>query len=108
MVLAKGSYVHILLHVPEGQSLTGRTSRWVKLATGRRLLAKGMVNTRPIPQGSTYLMATLHYVLKGASAEVRAVLGVTRKGSGGLILGKRCGGTLNIWGRPFPPLGPQG
>lgn len=96
---SKGSHVHILLHVPEGVNLGSRTRRWVELATSRSY-KRGVVRTRTLPRGEAYgvnLNNVLTYMLKGASAETAATLNLPRQIPGGVVIGKRCGGTQNIW-----------
>ncbi len=98
----KGSHVHILLHVPEGATLGQRTRRWVALATGSRY-RPGVVKTRSLPRGEAYrvnLDSVLAYMLKGRSPEAAALLDLPRHEPGGLVIGKRCGGTQNVWAPP--------
>ncbi|OYU33333.1 MAG: hypothetical protein CFE35_20510 [Novosphingobium sp. PASSN1] len=101
----KGGHVHILLHLPAGLGLRGRTAHWVRLAGGERSARVSRV--RSIGRGLTsadnggehYQQnagAVLAYILKGADAETGATLGLTRHGERGLIIGKRCGRTQNI------------
>jgi hypothetical protein len=101
----KGGHVHILLHLPEGLELRGRTAQWVRLAGGKVTL--GVSVMRSI--GGTIKAAgrddahyrknadvVRNYLLKGADAETGAALGLARYGERGLIVGKRCGRTQNI------------
>ena len=96
--VTKGTHVHILLHVPDGLSLRGRTKRWVFIAFGSRRAR--IVRTRKLPSGLAYIAnldTVLAYLLKGASPHAATVLGLTYTEPGGVIIGKRCGGSQNIW-----------
>lgn len=101
----KGGHVHILMHLPARIDLRGKTRRWVRLAGGKNTTRVSRV--RPI--GGSLQCAdsdsehyrhsvgkVLSYVLKGASRDVGAALGLERCGERGLIVGKRCGRTQNV------------
>lgn len=99
----KGSHLHILAHIPTGRQLSGvRSRRWIERIAGQPY-KRGIIRTRGIagagePSGDLYaanLRAVLSYVLKGASEEAAAVLGIGRE-PGGTITGKRCGTSRNI------------
>lgn len=104
----KGSHVHILLHVPAGATWTGwRLRRWLVHVTGVPYSA-GAIRTERI--GGTVraalvvpehyranLMAVVSYVLKGASSNTVAALGLsTAREPGGAIIGKRAGWSQNV------------
>ena len=102
---AKGAHVHILLHLPDGMSLHGRTRRWLRLAG---LVPRARVSkVRTI--GRKLNMATVNpalytantgrvraYQFKGASEQAGSELFLARFGEGGRVIGKRCGWTQNI------------
>lgn len=103
----KGGHVHILLHLPPGCILRGRTAKWVRLAGGNvtarvsRVRVIGGTLNASGSGGAHYranLEAVLFYVLKGSSRETSEELGLPRHGDGGLIIGKRCGRTQNLGG----------
>ena len=102
----KGEHVHILLHLPAGMRLQGRTRRWIEAAGGRwrrgvskvrtvgRALAKveGNSKTHRIANAAN----VVRYMLKAASVQTGERLALTKAGRGGSIVGKRCGWTQNI------------
>lgn len=103
----KGAHVHILLHLPDGMTLRGKTRRWLKLA-GCAFPARARVSKvrtiggslsaaerNPVKYGiNTGIVRA--YQLKGISAEAGAAMFLPRVGEGGPIMGKRCGWTQNI------------
>lgn len=101
----KGGHVHILMHLPAGLGLRGRTRKWVGLAGGE--CRKGVSVVRSIGGalisadigGEHYRHnagAVLAYVLKGAGRAAGEALGLPQLGEAGLVVGKRCGRTQNI------------
>lgn len=102
----KGGHVHILLHLPADLTLRGHTRRWVRLAGGT--CRDGVSRVRAIAgrvsaaeSGGEHYAANVgkvrQYLLKGATDDVRAALGLERlPGEQGEIVGKRCGTTRNI------------
>lgn len=101
----KGGHVHILMRLPPGCNLTGRTRKWVRLAGGD--YDKGVSFVRTVgaslkaakAQDASYranAAVVLAYVLKGAAIDAGEALGLEGCGKGGLIVGKRCGFTANI------------
>lgn len=104
----KGGHVHILLHLPRGLTMNGRTRKWIGLAGGR--CRDKVSHIRPIggrlisaDNGGEHYRANADkvrdYLLKGASLEAGEALGLAGAGQGGLVNGKRCGRTQNIGGR---------
>jgi len=102
----KGGHVHILMHLPADLPLTGRTRKWVGLAGGVCMHGVSLVRSVAgcliaADNGGEHYALNLgvvrDYLLKGASGETRAVLGLVRfPGVQGEVLGKRCGWTQNI------------
>ncbi len=101
----KGGHVHILMHLPPGRTLRGRTSKWVRLAggTSRAKVSKvvsiggAMISADMRSEHYRHNLATvLAYVLKGADREAGEAIALPRSGEGGLIIGKRCGWSQNI------------
>jgi hypothetical protein len=106
---AKGEHVHILLSVPPNKigSFNRMQRGWFKkIGAAWRV---GVYRTRPIGgshklafnQASTdlyqqALTGALHYLLKGADAQARAAYGISKRGDGGELRGKRCSTTQNI------------
>lgn len=101
----KGGHVHILLHLPAGLSLKGRTRLWVRLAGGA--CRKGVSHIRAVAgrlgaaeSGGEHYAANVatvrDYLMKGAHPDARQALGLDREAEGGAIVGKRCGWTQNI------------
>jgi len=102
----KGEHVHILLHLPDGMSLRNRTRRWIVTAGGR--YRTGVSKVTPIGGwvskvgGSSKRRQVanaenvVRYMMKAASGEIGALLGLTRYSAGGAIVGKRCGWTKAI------------
>lgn len=105
----KGEHVHILLSVPPPilSSFTRMQRGWFrKIGAAWK---RGVYLSRPIggshkvafteASTSLYLQAltgALHYLLKGADAKARAAHGISKRGNGGELWGKRCGTTENI------------
>lgn len=102
----KGEHVHILLHLPAAMRLHGRTRRWIETAGG--IWQPGVSRVRIIGGRLPKLERNRHarlavnaanvtrYLLKSASIDAGARLGLSRAGRGGEIIGKRCGWTQNI------------
>ena len=101
----KGGHVHILIHLPVGLSLRGRSRLWVRLAGGRCVAKVSRV--RPIAgrvaaadaDSEHYrhnVSIVRKYVLKNVEDSVGEILGLTLKGQSGVVVGKRCGWTQNI------------
>lgn len=102
----KGAHVHILLHIPAGLTLRTRTRAWIKVAGGKlnRRVSKvatigGLLATAN-PDSERYrpnAENVLTYLLKAADGDTAAALGLSRCGEAGPVIGKRAGGTQNIW-----------
>ena len=105
----KGGHVHILLHLPAGLSLRGRTRKWIELAGGT---CREGVSCVKIIAGSKIVgfngdaalyranvAAVRNYLLKGATVTAGRTLGLARYGERGSVVGKRCGWTQNISAR---------
>ena len=101
----KGGHVHILMHLPIGADLTGRTRRWVNLAGGKcrskvsRVRSIGGSLATAESGGQHYrnnAQVVQQYILKGASRDAGEALDLPRYGERGHIVGKRCGRTQNI------------
>ena len=105
----KGEHVHILLSVPPPilRSFTRMQRGWFKKIGAA--WKRGVYLSRPI--GSSHKLAfseagsdlykqaltgALHYLLKGADAQARAIHGISKCGDGGELWGKRCSTTENI------------
>lgn len=99
----KGSHLHVLAYFPESRKWNGWIARrWVERITGNPYV-QGAFLSEPIagarqPDSALYvenLQTVLAYVLKGASPDVAASLGIDHE-FGGRIIGKRCGMSRNI------------
>lgn len=101
----KGGHVHILMHLPLGLSLRGRSRLWVRLAGGR--CAAKVSRVRPIAgrvsaaeSGGAHYRHNVgnvrRYLLKNVDLDAGARLGLQRCGDSGFVIGKRCGWTQNI------------
>jgi hypothetical protein len=99
----KGSHLHILASFPQSRKWNGWIARrWVERITGNPYKS-GVVLSEPIvgarqPDSALYaanLQTVLAYILKGASPDVAASLGLDHE-FGGRIIGKRCGTSRNI------------
>lgn len=103
----KGRHVHILMHLPPDLADPfNRCQRGWLQACGASW-RKGVILSRPIglslchalSGGADYernLTKTLGYALKGASQQAREALGIIECEPGGLVVGKRCGVSVNI------------
>lgn len=100
----KGGHVHILMHLPPGRTLRGRTGKWIRLAggTSRAKVSKvvsiggALLSADMRSEHYRHNVATvLAYVLKGADRDTGEALSLPRSGEGGLIIGKRCGWSQN-------------
>lgn len=102
----KGDHVHILAHVPDGQSM-GRLQRgWIKRITGGSY-RQGVVRTARVAGTANAfysapehyhanLRAVAEYVLKGGHGATATALGLGRWGEGGRVFGQRCGMSRNL------------
>ena len=105
----KGEHVHILLHLPAGMRLHGRTRRWIEAAGGRwqrgvsKVRTVGARSTKVEENSKAHRIANaanvVRYLLKAASVKTGERLALTRAGRGGRIVGKRCGWTQNVGSR---------
>jgi hypothetical protein len=100
-----GGHVHILMHIPVGLSLKGRTRKWIELSGGRcvrkvsRIRTIGSSLLAAEGGGSHYkLNAQIvnFYLLKSASKMAGQSLNLPLFGRGGMIIGKRCGYSQNL------------
>lgn len=103
---SKGDHVHILAHIPKGQSIGRLQLRWIKRITGRTY-RKGVIKTARVggtanasiasPEHyNVNLLYVAEYVLKGGSKAISEALALGRWGDGGRIVGKRCGISRNL------------
>lgn len=104
---AKGSHVHILMHIPSGAPWTyWRSRHWLERVTGKPY-RKGVIHTARIAgtvkactmapeRYLSNLAAVVGYVIKGASERAAKALDLERRACGGLIIGKRMGWSQNI------------
>lgn len=101
----KGGHVHILLHLPPGLSLKGRTRKWIGVAGGR--CVRRVSRVRPVAgsvsaatHGGAYYRQNVgnvrRYLLKNVEETMGVRLGLILRGQSGLVIGKRCGWTQNI------------
>lgn len=104
---AKGSHVHILLHLPASATWSGwRNRRWLERIAGKPYRA-GIIRTARI--GGTAraaalapavyqanLAAVVGYVLKSACPAAARALGLERLEAGGSVIGKRAATSQNI------------
>lgn len=104
----KGGHVHILMHLPAGLSLKGRTRKWIRLSGGDCRV--GVSHIRSIggtlaaaeTGGDVYQLnadIVRNYLLKYTDRETADALGLPLYGWTGAIIGKRCGWTQNIGAR---------
>lgn len=103
----KGEHAHILLHLPPGMSLRNRTRRWIIAAGGkyRKGVSKVTIIGGRLSKigenrgGHTARNAenVVRYILKAGKTETGERLGLARSGEGGVIMGKRCGWTRNLY-----------
>ncbi len=100
-----GGHVHILLHLPAGLSLKGRTRKWIELAGGRCVRKVSRIRTiagslqaadRGGPHYDCNVQIVRNYQLKGGDDEAGQGLGLLSFGRSGMIIGKRCGHSQNI------------
>lgn len=103
---AKGSHVHILLHLPAGTRIGTMQQRWLRSTTGKPYSAStiktariggtaGAAHSAPAAYRAN-LAAVVAYVLKGASQAAARKLGLNRLEAGGRIMGKRAATSQNI------------
>lgn len=104
----KGGHCHLLAHVPADlvPVVTALQRGWLRRITGQPYRAR-VIRSKPIggrlgleagnpDLHAINLVATLAYVLKGASPEVASQFGLERLEPGGRVIGKRCGTSQNI------------
>lgn len=100
-----GGHVHILLHLPAGLSLKGRTRKWIGLAGGRCVRKVSRIRTiagslqaadRGGPHYDCNVQIVRNYLLKGGDDEAGQGLGLLSFGRSGMVIGKRCGHSQNI------------
>ena len=102
----KGEHVHILLHLPAAMRLHGRTRRWIEAAGGTWQAGVSQVRIiggRLLPEfqkaserHAANAANVVRYFLKAGNRQTGERLGLTRAGTGGCIVGKRCGWSQNI------------
>ncbi len=101
----KGGHVHILMHLPSGLSLVGKSRRWVRCAGGTyrarvsriRSIGGALISGNKGGEHYRYNAQVVRaYVLKGAECPAGEALALPRYGEAALIVGKRCGWTQNI------------
>ena len=102
----KGEHVHIVMHLPAGMRLHGRTRRWIEAAGGKWqpgvscvTIIGGLLSKTEANNGQHHMRnasQVVCYLLKASSNETGQRLELTRSGMGGRIIGKRCGWTQNI------------
>lgn len=103
---SKGHHVHILAHLPKGQSLGYLQRRWIKNITGENYRKK-VILTRLIaghaeaPQNNPKLylfnLAVVRdYCLKGASYDAAKSFSLPSWQLGGQVLGQRVGMSKNL------------
>jgi hypothetical protein len=104
----KGGHCHLLAHVPaeHAKRLSELQKGWLRRITGKPYRAR-VIRSRPIggrlgmearnpALHALNLEVTLAYLLKGASPEAAAQIGLNRLEPGGRVVGKRCGTSQNI------------
>lgn len=104
----EGAHCHLLCHVPAEcvSKINGKQRSWLKQITARPY-ERGVIKSRPVGSHLGHeqtnpelyvknLSKCIDYMLKGASAELAAVWGLTRHSRGGPVIGKRCGTSQNI------------
>jgi hypothetical protein len=105
---SKGDHVHILAHLPKGQSLGRWQRRWIRGITGKAYRTK-VVHTRMIARHSdaAHTMPALYrlnlailsdYVLKGASFDAAKAFAVPTWRLGGKVTGQRMGMSRKLSG----------
>ncbi|OYX60116.1 MAG: hypothetical protein B7Y89_16975 [Novosphingobium sp. 32-60-15] len=104
----KGGHVHILMHLPLGRTMRGRTCKWIRLAGGTSRAGVSHVvsiagRLAAADNGSEHyrhnLAFVLGYVLKCADIVAGEALTLRRFGERAYIIGKRCGSSQNIGSR---------
>lgn len=103
---SKGHHVHILAHLPRGQSLGPLQRRWIKKITGQKYRSKTILTCTiarhaeaAYNQPSLYqlnLAVLRDYVLKGASFDAAATFSLPSWRRGGKVMGKRFGMSKNL------------
>lgn len=98
---SKGDHVHILAHIPDGQSIGRLQRRWIRHITGKPYRAKVIMTGRVGGCANASIVSPQHYranllyvaeyVLKGGQKAVSEALGLGRWGDGGRVVGKRTG-----------------
>jgi hypothetical protein len=103
---AKGSHVHILLHLPAGTRIGALQRRWLRSITGKPYSAStiktariggtaGAAQSAPVAYRAN-LASVVAYVLKGVSPAAARKLELQRLEAGGRIIGKRAATSQNI------------
>lgn len=103
---SKGHHVHILAHLPKGQSLGPLQRRWIKKITGQKYRGKTIL-TRTIARHAEAahshpalyqlnLAILRDYVLKGASSDAAGAFSLPSWRRGGKVMGKRFGMSKNL------------
>lgn len=101
-----GSHVHLVWHLPPGVPIKRRTRAWACILAGGRA-PSGSVFTTTIrgwsattrEQSALYwanLNSLVTYILKGWHDDAMALLRSEGAGSGGEVIGKRCGTSNNL------------
>lgn len=103
----KGGHLHLLWHGPadwpdlesclrkamKAAGVRGRVARVRRTLSVGRSLRAAMVDN---PAFLTNLAAVQSYIIKGVSEAARMTLSLKRAGSGGRVVGKRCGASENL------------
>jgi hypothetical protein len=103
---SKGDHVHILAHIPSGQSLGRWQKGWIKAITGKPY-RKAVILTRTIARHSEAakclpalyelnLAIVGDYILKGASVDAAEAFALPTWRRGGKITGQRIGISKNL------------
>lgn len=110
----KGEHVHILMHLPKGMSLRNRTRRWIvasganyRTGVSKVTRIRGTTSESGLSSRQRNLdnaANVLRYMLKGAKEATFVGSAPNLSGHGGLIVGKRCGRTVNLGPRQWQSL----
>jgi hypothetical protein len=102
----KGDHVHILAHIPKGQSLGRWQRRWIGSISGKayrkdviltRMIARHSEAVHTMPKLYQLNLAILRdYVLKGASFDAAKALALPSWQLGGRVTGQRMGMSKNL------------
>ena len=103
---AKGSHVHILMHLPDGFGIGRKQRRWLRSITGKPYRARTISTSRIGGRAGACQSALGHYranlgsvvgyLLKGTLPKAAGRLGLTRREAGGRIIGRRVSTSENI------------